>query len=475
MSTFSTLYDNGPYGYMGIGPMPAKPITFTLTATDGDNFYCGTATYWGVCAYDPADKTKYAILKSNPLHEVYHDESYLLVCGDGRIGIPKTVSVDIPASSGSWNFYGGLTSVVGCALCIITYNGTGEDITLTSGNSPCNSDYAAISSNQQSWFSYEIKTLRFANSIDSCPIFADRSTNDANGDQIDTTYLKSANATGVKKITTSLPPVSTTVSELDFFTSGRVQCDSSDMGLLAPYPGQADSGKILQATWTGSPSIGSAIWVDKPTGVPASVVADKGKVLTVNNQGAAEWQKREYYFAGTGITETTDLDTGNITFDWAYTVGRHLVVNSHDQLCVSMPGALDDASSTADNLFYPVTNGEFSGSFVLMTRKNANETYDIGLRYTSSGTSSTFSFVGTETVVANDNTITVNPAVYMGETVTYSGNKFGTTAFNPATHKAIYYSGLAMIGHISDTKIAIFKDADNIVKVAFTSMEGKLW
>lgn len=292
----------------------------------------------------------------------------------------------------------------------------------------------------------------------------------------DTVTISSAQTVPeIVSTTTTLPPVDTDITTLRIFTDGRVHGNSSTLGCIAPEPAQSDTGKILEANWSGSPGIGTARWVDKPTGVPASVVADKGKVLTVNNQGAAEWQKREYYFAGAGITETTDLDTGNITFDWAYTVGRHLVVNSHDQLCVSMPGALDDASSTANNLFYPVTNGEFSGSYVLMTRKNANETYDIGLRYTSSGTSSTFSFVGTETVVANDNTITVNPAVYMGETVTYSGNKFGTTTFNPANHKAIYYSGLAMIGHISDTKIAIFKDVDNNVKVAFTSMEGKLW
>lgn len=450
MSSFSTLYDNGTYGYMGIGPMPAKSITLTLTAPASNAFYCGTATYWGVCAYDPTDKTKYATLKSNPLHEVYNsDESYLLVSDDDRIGVPKTISVEIPISPDKWKFYGGLTSVAGCALCLITYIGTGEHIMYTSGNSPCHSDYAAISSNQKAWFSYEYATTRYANEIDDCPIYAERAYADANGDQIDTTYLKSANATGVKKITTTLPPVSTAVSELDFFTNGRVRCDSSDMGLLVPYPSQADSGKILQATWAGSPSVGGAIWVDKPT--------------VVN------------YLAGTGLTQSVDQQTGDITFAWAYTVGRNLTVNPNNQLCVSMPGALDDASATANDIFYPVANGDFAGAYVLMTRQKANGTYDIGLRYTASGTSSRFSFVGTEIVVGTDNTVTVNPAVYMGETVNYAGVKFGTTTFNPTTHKAIYYSGLAMIGHISDTKIAIFKDGDGNVKVAFTSMEGKVW
>lgn len=252
----------------------------------------------------------------------------------------------------------------------------------------------------------------------------------------------------VKRTTASLPPVSTQLSELEFFTDGRVRGDSSDMGLLVPYPAKADSGKILQAVWAGSPAIGSTIWTEKPT------VVD--------------------YIAGTGLSSTVDQQTGDVTFTWAYTVGRNLEVNPNNELCTSIPGALDNASTTIDAIFHEVTNGKFAGAYVLMTRQNANNTYDIGIRYTASGKSSTISFVGTETVIANDNTVTVNPAIYMNQKVTYTGNKFGTTTFNPATHKAIYYSGLAMIGPLSDTKIAIFKDAGDHVKVAFTSVEAKL-
>lgn len=448
MSTFSTLYDNGTYGYMGIGPMPAQNIRMTISAPSGGDFYCGDYTYWGICAYDPNDRTRYALLRANPLHEVYHfdSETHLIVSATTPT-VPSSVTVDIPASASQWEFHGGMTSVGGCALCLITFIGSGGG-TMSSGSSPCGSDYAAISGEQKSWFSYEINTVRYANSIDGCPIFADRSTKDANGDQIDTTYLKSADATAVKRTTASLPPVSTRLSELEFFTDGRVRGDSSDMGLLAPYPSQADSGKILQAVWAGSPAIGSTIWAEKPT------VVD--------------------YIAGTGLTSAVDSQTGDVTFAWAYTVGRNLEVNPYNQICTSMPGALDDASTTIDAIFHEVTNGKFAGAYVLMTRQNADNTYDIGIRYTASGTSSTFSFVGTETVIANDDTITVNPAVYMNQRVTYTGNKFGTTTFNPATHKAIYYSGLAMIGPLSDTKIAIFKDAGDYVKVAFTSIEAKM-
>ena len=411
---------------------------------DGNDVY--SASYVAdIVAYDPSDSSKYAVC--NRVHPTLAKEERSGSTEGYRKGylkLPEQV-ISLPLTARAWDFYGGLSSLSkNLALAIVVNRYTHNDKLDNYVN-------VRAGTTSSTWLQYEhtIISERYANSIDSCPIFADRSTKDANGDQIDTTYLKSANATGVKKITTTLPPVSTPVSELDFFTNGRVRCDSSDMGLLAPYPSQADSGKILQATWAGSPSVGSAIWVDAPT--------------VVN------------YLAGTGLTQSVDQQTGDITFAWAYTVGRHLVVNPNNQLCVSMPGALDDASTHANDLFYPVTNGDFSGAYVLMTRQKANGTYDIGLRYTASGTSSTFSFVGTETVVANDNTVTVKPAVYMGETVNYAGVKFGTTTFNPTTHKAIYYSGLAMIGPLSDTKIAIFKDGDGNVKVAFTSMEGKVW
>lgn len=457
------LGDLQPYGF---GPFPVDngsgftTLRFsglTLTTAREPQSYITVDNKLNIMLFDPSDTTKYATYKANPIATGTANNPGTSTWPFGQATFTDG-DYDISTDVSDWNLFGGITSLEG--LCIGFYSDADSAFPKTQ-SCPRGHLSPVPSGSYKYWMwenpapgdamKYSVVEMveKYANSIDSCPIFADRSTKDANGDQIDTTYLKSANATGVKKITTSLPPVSTQVSELDFFTNGRVRCDSSDMGLLVPYPSQADSGKILQATWAGSPSVGSAIWVDKPT--------------VVN------------YLAGTGLTQSVDQQTGDITFDWAYTVGRNLTVNPNNQLCVSMPGALDDASATANDIFYPVANGDFAGAYVLMTRQKANGTYDIGLRYTASGTSSRFSFVGTEIVVGTDNTVTVNPAVYMGETVNYAGVKFGTTTFNPTTHKAIYYSGLAMIGHISDTKIAIFKDGDGNVKVAFTSMEGKVW
>lgn len=190
--SFQSRYDYGEYGYMGFGPKPdLYSIILNLTAETGQAFFCGTATYWGLCAYNPEDKTQYAVL-NNPLHEVYHiNNSYIIVADNENVypGVPKTVSVTIPGN-GSWHFYGGLRSLAGCALCIITYEGTGEHITKTYGDSPCNSDYASINGTVN--LSYENAFKRYVGSIDDYPIFAERSTNDANGYNIEATYLKKA-------------------------------------------------------------------------------------------------------------------------------------------------------------------------------------------------------------------------------------------------------------------------------------------
>lgn len=366
MSTFFNWYDAGQYGYMGFGDMPRNAISLTITAPTSSRFLCGGADNWGICAYNPSSKTQYALLKGGSLAPVYHSGNTYFLCskaGEDIGVVPQSVTVTVPVAGAMWDFHGGLTSVAGCALCIVTY-WQGQ---LVYGDSPCGSDYVSIADANTSLLTYEATTTRYADSIDECPIFADRAECDINGDKIDTKYQK----------------------------------------------------KIV---------------------------------------------------AGPGI----NINNGN-TVSWRYSVGRNLIVNPSEELCLSLPGAIDDASQNADNLFYPVTNGDFATAYALMTRQNAYGSYNIGIRYKASGTSATYTFVGTETVIGNDNSVTVNPAVYISEPVVYSGVKFGTTTFDPAIHKAIYYSGLAVIGYLSDTKIAIFKDVNNNVKVAFTSVEAKIW
>lgn len=79
---------------------------------------------------------------------------------------------------------------------------------------------------------------------------------------------QNAGAVGAKSTTTSLPPTSTDISTLQFFTDGRVRGDNTDIGCLTPNVSQSDSGKVLVASWSGSPGVGKAQWQAMPDATP---------------------------------------------------------------------------------------------------------------------------------------------------------------------------------------------------------------
>lgn len=253
----------------------------------------------------------------------------------------------------------------------------------------------------------------------------------------------------VKTVTSAMPPVETPVSDVKIFSDGRVKCDNSGVGLLVPEPGQYDIGKILVAYWSGSPGIGSARWetLQLPTVVG--------------------------YFAGTGLSSSTD-QSGNVTFSWAYSVGRNLHLNQNGAIQTNLPGGQWDAPAQWSNSFVVLSGADFAGAYRLACRHNQNDTYELALSYTASGTSSIINFIGTETVISLDNSVCTKQAAYIGEATYYTpSTRFGgnaSTPFDPTTHKAIYYSGVAGIGPTSDTKIAIWQD-NGAVKIAFTSIE----
>ena len=67
----------------------------------------------------------------------------------------------------------------------------------------------------------------------------------------------------IKTVTTTLPPVEADVSSMTLFDDGRVRVNNlTDVGLLAPTGSQADNGKVLVGSYTGSPSKFTAIWGD---------------------------------------------------------------------------------------------------------------------------------------------------------------------------------------------------------------------
>lgn len=161
------------------------------------------------------------------------------------------------------------------------------------------------------------------------------------------------------------------------------------------------------------------------------------------------------------------------------TAGRNMNLNQYGAMQTNLPGGVYDAPASQSNSFERLANADFAGAFRLACRHNIYDSYELAIAYTASGMSSSYSFIGTETIVALDNSVTTKQAVYLGETCVYTPTtKFGgsaSTAFDPTAHKAIIYDGVGLIGPLSDCKIAIFKDANDNIKVAFTAIEvGKV-
>lgn len=172
----------------------------------------------------------------------------------------------------------------------------------------------------------------------------------------------------------------------------------------------------------------------------------------------------------------TDTSVSNYTGIQIDGVGRNLHLNQNNYVQTNFPGGLWDADMAQDNIFRRL--GGFSGAFYLAARYKTDGTYELGLSYSGSGTYGTITFIGTETVIATDNTVTVKQAAYIAETEYYTvSTRFGgsaSTPFDPTRHKAIYYSGFGNIGPASDVKIAIWNDSGTI-KIGMTSIEvGKV-
>lgn len=348
---FTTTYDGG----MGVGPFPYSNliteigIKITANTRQGEHAQRPISTTH-LIAYDPADHTKYAVCNTfHPTAEYVYDTSL-----GYSIGELKAQEFDMPLTASSWTFYGGLTGLSkNLAMCITD----GNSFSTVTDPAPDGCAYWAIASVAQ--FNQEVVTERYATTIDNCPIHAKRADKDANGDQIDTTYLKIANMPAIP------------------------------------------------------------------------------------------------------------------------TAGRNLNLNQYGAIQTNLPGGTFDAPASQSNSFDRLTGANFAGAFQLACRHNTSDNYELAIAYTASGMSSSYSFIGTETIVAIDNSVTTKQAVYLSESCYYTPTtKFGgvtSTAFDPTRHKAIIYDGIGQIGPTSDCKIAIYSDANSNVKIAFTAIEvGKV-
>lgn len=145
---------------------------------------------------------------------------------------------------------------------------------------------------------------------------------DQTGDTSSVEKRTARNNIGCPSIITStntLPPVETDINTLTFKTDSRVYADNNVIGNIAPNPGQTDAGKFLVAQWAGSPAIGT-YGLAAINQLPASTVADKNKVLTVNDNGFPVWQTG-FIMPAFGDNKSFTLDTTTADeYEYSYTI-----------------------------------------------------------------------------------------------------------------------------------------------------------
>lgn len=245
-----------------------------------------------------------------------------------------------------------------------------------------------------------------------------------------------------------------------------------DLGFVVPPVSSAPTENMVLSMASGNTV---PTWSPAPGEVPQmkDLVAGNGISIT---PGASIVTIAANLTAGNGITVTPAA--GGNTVAWDYTVGRNLHVNQNNAIQTNLPGGIYNAPTAMNNSFTALQGADFAGAFRLACRHTTSGTYELALIYTASGMSTTITFIGTETVIGTDNSVTTNAAAYIGESAYYTpSTRFGgnaSTPFNPTSHKAIIYNGIAQIGPTSDCKIAIWND-NGTVKVSFVAIEvGKV-
>ena len=299
-------------------------------------------------------------------------------------------------------------------------------------------------------------------------------------------------------------PVQKLIIDEDF---GQLVADNRTVGLVAPVPLSTDNGKFVAVNgdlleYVDAPKVVFVTTDDsyqtvesyRTQGYEVILTVDPGTVrqyfrlVQKNPDGSMEFSclrpgsgfisGYSYHLQTNSVWTRTDTAVHNYTGIQIDGIGRNLHLNQNNYVQTNLPGGIWDAPTSASNNFTALSGANFAGAYRLACRHNPNDTYELALIYTASGMSSTITFIGTETVIGTNNSVTVNQAAYVGERAYYTPSvRFGynaSTVFNPSTHKAIYYSGVAQIGPTSDTKIAIWQD-NGTVKISFTSIEvGKV-
>lgn len=190
----------------------------------------------------------------------------------------------------------------------------------------------------------------------------------------------------LKKVSTSLPPVETEITNAKVYTDGRVLLDNTYIGVMAPYPYQVDAGKVLVANYVGSPAIGTARW--------ASLIAGSGINISGTTISSTAVQTTQHNGVGSPSDTPYDLltyDGLEFTFQ-ASSSACSLKVSSTDVATISgLVEHISDSNQVSDGktLF---SGQSISSAYILYTMNQyeiastVNEVLKIKLWYTKDGT-----------------------------------------------------------------------------------------
>ena len=239
-----------------------------------------------------------------------------------------------------------------------------------------------------------------------------------------------------------------------------------DLGFVVPPVASAPSENMVLGMASGNtvPS-----WTPSPS-VPQmkDLVAGDGISIT---SGTTEVEIAANITAGNGIVVTPGA--GSNTVAWEYTVGRNLHVNQNNAIQTNIPGG--QLTPTTTSGWQAV--GGLASAYRIMVRYNTDGTYDLGLQYYASGTSSTFTFIGTEDVTLQGSTSSTRQSIRRANEATEYTNcaMLNLTHFNPANHWSLQLQGTLIAGTLHDFRGVIWKDYFGDVQVAFTAVEvGKV-
>lgn len=157
---------------------------------------------------------------------------------------------------------------------------------------------------------------------------------------------------------------------------------------------------------------------------------------------------------------------GQFTAGQSVTAGRNLWLNQNNAIQTNLPGGMLAPNSSSWRVI-----GNFASAYALMARLNSSGTVDVGLRYTASGLSSHYTFIGKQfTTVAGNNNLSFKKIVNIEAYVNYSGVQLGDS-FDPSTLESMTIEGTMLIGTLHDFRVSVWVDNNNTVQVAFTAIE----